>query len=113
MDASDSNGSEEDVLLSVALGADLTVRLRVRAEVDRRSVDAVVADAVEEYLATHPNHEQVRAAGLAAMREYQAEHGPFTEEELAAADARIDRLMGPGDDERAGSPGDPLDGRDV
>lgn len=73
----------------------------------------MIPDAVEENLATHPNHEQVRAAGLAAMREYEAEHGPFTEEELAAADARIDWLMGSEDDERADFAGDPPDGRDV
>lgn len=100
--------------LSLDLGADLTARLRARATVNRRSVDAVVADAVEEYLATHPDHEQVRAAGLAAMREYQAEHGAFPEEELAAADAWIDRLTGPVNDEQGGPPaGDPPDGRGV
>lgn len=100
--------------LSLDLGSDLTARLRARAEVNRRTVDAVVADAVEEYLATHPDHEQIRAAGLAAMREYQAEHGAFTEEELAAADAWVDRLMGPADHEQAGPPaGDPPAGRDV
>lgn len=104
----------EDVRLSLDLGPDLTARLRARAAVDRRTVDAVVADAVEEYLANHPNHEQVRAAGLAAMAEYEAEHGPFTEEEIAAADAWIDRLMRPADDEQDGPlAGDPQDGSDV
>lgn len=61
--------------LSVDLGADLAARLRRYAEADRRSLAAVVADAVEEYLGTHPNHEQGRAAELAAMREYEAEYG--------------------------------------
>ncbi|MDX3618531.1 hypothetical protein [Streptomyces europaeiscabiei] len=104
----------ESERFSLDLGDDLTVRLRARATVNRRSADAVVADAVEEYLATHPDHEQVRAAGLAAMREHQAEHGAFTEEEPAATDAWADRLMGPADDEQGGPPaGDPPDGRGV
>ncbi|MFD3931986.1 hypothetical protein [Streptomyces sp. NPDC058614] len=56
--------SAEAGRLSVDLGADLTARLRMYAKADRRSVDAVVADEVEEYLGTPPNHEQARAAGL-------------------------------------------------
>ncbi|GGK74541.1 hypothetical protein [Streptomyces flaveus] len=102
--------------LTLRLDAGLIARLRDYAQADRRPVDAVVADAVEEYLGAHPNHEQRRAAGLAAMREYEAEYGTFTEEELAAADARIDWLMRPGgDDEHGGEPleGGPPDGRDV
>ncbi|MGW0826661.1 CopG family ribbon-helix-helix protein [Streptomyces sp. NPDC002845] len=96
------------------LGVDLAARLRAYAEADRRTADAVVADAVEEYLATHPNHEQLRAAGLAAMRQYEAEYGPFTEAEWAEADAWIDRLFGPGNDEHGGSlAGGPPDGSDV
>ncbi|MFG2023531.1 hypothetical protein [Streptomyces sp. NPDC048825] len=76
----------------------------------------MAADAVEEYLGAHPNHEQLRAAGLAAMREYEAEYRPSTEEELAAADVRIDRPTRPGgDDEHGGEAleGGPPDGRDV
>jgi predicted transcriptional regulator len=65
--------------VSVDLGPDLGARLRSYAEGFRRSVDAVVADAVEEYLGARPNHEQLRAAGLEAMREYEAEFGAFTE----------------------------------
>ncbi|WP_405646558.1 hypothetical protein [Streptomyces sp. NBC_00019] len=80
------------------LGTDLLARLTAYAEADRRTVDAVMADAVEEYLGTHPNHEQLRAAGLAAMREHEAEYGAFTEAERAEADEWIDRLFGPGDD---------------
>jgi predicted transcriptional regulator len=100
--------------VSVALGTDLATRLRQHAEADRRSVDAVVADAVEEYLGTHPNHEQRRAAGLAAMREYEAEYGAFTEAERAVADARIARLFGPADDDQGGPQrGGPLDGRGI
>ncbi|MCT9076920.1 ribbon-helix-helix domain-containing protein [Streptomyces fulvoviolaceus] len=100
--------------LSVDLGADLAARLRAYSEADRRSVDAVVADAVEEYLGTHPNHEQARAAGLAAMREHEAEYGAFSEVERAEAAAWIDRIMGrSGDDQSGPREGGPLDGRDV
>ncbi|MFE9649472.1 hypothetical protein ACFYO0_36260 [Streptomyces sp. NPDC006365] len=101
--------------LALRVDAGLIARLQDYAQADRRPVDAVVADAVEEYLGAHPNHEQLRAAGLAAMREYEAEYGPFTEEELAAADARIEWLMSPGGDDHGGVPlaGGPPDGRDV
>jgi predicted transcriptional regulator len=100
--------------LSVELGTDLMARLQAYTEGDRRSVDAVVAAAVEEYLDTHPNHEQVRAAGLAAMREYEAEYGAFTEAERAEADARIARLFGPADDDQGDPRRDgPLDGSGV
>jgi predicted transcriptional regulator len=103
-------GSDEAAgRLSVDLGPDLGTRLRSYAEGFRRSVDAVVADAVEEYLGAHPNHEQLRAAGLAAMREYEAEFGPFTEAERAEADAWIDRLFGSADDDQ----GDARDGSSV
>jgi len=106
--------SAEGGRLTVDVGPELAARLRARAEADRRSVDAVVAFAVEEYLGTHPNHEQIRAAGLAAMREYEAEHGAFTEEERAETDARIDRLFGPADDDQDAPQRDgPLDGSGV
>ncbi|WP_371578404.1 hypothetical protein [Streptomyces sp. NBC_01314] len=69
-----STESPEGERLSLDLGADLTARLRARAKVNRRPVDAAVA----------------------------------------AADARIDRLMGPAADEQGGPPaGDPPDGRGV
>lgn len=96
------------------LGTDLAARLTAYADACRRPVGAVVADAVEEYLGAHPNHEQIRAAGLQAMREYEAEFGPFTEAELAEADARLDRLFGTVDDEHGGSRTEGVpDGRDV
>ncbi|WP_330289906.1 hypothetical protein [Streptomyces sp. NBC_00576] len=60
-------------------------------------------------LGTHPNHEQVRrAAGLAAMRAYEAERGLFTEVERVQAGARTGRLFEPADgdhsDPRQGGP---------
>ncbi|MEV0219976.1 hypothetical protein [Streptomyces sp. NPDC050704] len=88
--------------LTLRLDAVLIARLQGYAQADRRSVDAVVADAVEEYLGTHPNHEQRRAAGLAAMREYEAEYGPITAEEQAEASAWARRLFGVCDDARDG-----------
>jgi predicted transcriptional regulator len=100
---------EEAGRLSMDLGPGLGARLRSYAEGFRRSVDAVVADAVEEYLGAHPNHDQVRAAGLAAMREDEAEFGAFTEAERAEADAWVDRLFGSADDD----PGDARDGSSV
>lgn len=88
------NGLAEAGCLSVDLGVDLTARPRVYAEVDRRSVDAVVADAVGEDLGTHPNHEQVRAVGLAAIRGYEAER--------AKADGQTERLFEPSGDDHSG-----------
>jgi hypothetical protein len=65
-------------------------------------------------LGAHPDHEQVRAAGLAAMREYEAEHGLFAEAERAKADVRAERLFEPGDDDHGGPrQGGPLDGSGV
>ncbi|WP_371100312.1 hypothetical protein [Streptomyces sp. PU_AKi4] len=88
--------------LSLSLGGDLTECLKAYAESCRRPVEAVVADAVEEYPDARPDHRQPRTAELTAMREYEAEHGPFTEEETAEADARTDRLFRPADDEHEG-----------
>ncbi|MCT7351264.1 hypothetical protein N4P33_03645 [Streptomyces sp. 15-116A] len=80
-------------VLPVRIVGALAARVKAFAVACRRPVDVVVADAVEEYLDAHPDHERLRAAGLAALRRYEAEHGPFTEDEIAAADARIDRLL--------------------
>ncbi|MFD7769436.1 hypothetical protein [Streptomyces sp. NPDC059787] len=92
--------------MTVPGGGDLTERLKAYAESCRRPVEAVVADAdadaVEEYLDARPDHQQPRAAGLTAIREYEVEHRLFTEEETAEADARIDRLFRPADDEHEG-----------
>jgi hypothetical protein len=61
-------------------------------------------------LGTHPNHEQVPAAGLAARRAYEAERGPFTEVERVQADARTGRPFEPADDDHSDPrQGGPLD----
>jgi predicted transcriptional regulator len=87
--------TDEDAFLSLQLDADLLARLGAYAQADRRAVGAVVEDALEEYLGAHPSHEQTLAAGRAAMREYEAEYGPFTEEECAAAHAWVDEILAP------------------
>lgn len=84
-------GSDGD--LSVEIAAALAARLTAYAGACGRPVGDVVADAVREYLDRHPDHERLRAAGLAAMQEYQAEFGPFTARQNADAEARIDRLF--------------------
>ncbi|MFI2377243.1 hypothetical protein ACH5AO_19520 [Streptomyces sp. NPDC018964] len=89
-------------VLPVSLGGDLIERLKAYADACRRPVEAVVADAVEERLDARPDHQRQRAAGLAAVRECETEHGPFTEEGTAEADARIDGLFRPADDEHEG-----------
>jgi hypothetical protein len=84
--------SAESGRLSVDLGAGLATHLRAYSEADRRSVDAVVVDAVEEYLDAHPNREQLRAE----------------------AAARSDRVMArSGGDQSGPHVGGPLEGRDV
>ena len=40
-------------------------------------------------------HELAIEAGLDAVRSWEAEHGAFTERELAEADAVLDRVIGP------------------
>ena len=87
--------SAESGRLSVDLGAGLAAHPRAYSEADRRSVGAVVADAVEEYLGARPDREQsLRDAGLEA--------------------ARIDRVMGrSGGDQSGPHVGGPLEGRDV
>ncbi|NUK04754.1 hypothetical protein [Streptomyces lunaelactis] len=89
------SGTDEVAFLSLPLDADLMARLEAYARADRRAVRAVVEDALEEYLDAHPSHEQTLAAGRAAMREYEAECGPFTAEEYAAAHAWVDDILAP------------------
>lgn len=52
------------------------------ADVRHITVSALVTEALENYL-------QIQA-GLRAVDEWEAEHGPLTEEELAEADAILD-----------------------
>lgn len=51
------------------------------------SLSALVNDSLTEHLALR--------RGLRAMEQWQADHGPFTEEELAAADQALDHALRP------------------
>jgi Arc/MetJ-type ribon-helix-helix transcriptional regulator len=76
---------------SVSLPADVADVLRDAA--NRRfhgNISAAITEAIRGWTA----REAVRARGLAAMRDYQAEHGEFTAEERASARAEIAELMG-------------------
>jgi Arc/MetJ-type ribon-helix-helix transcriptional regulator len=76
---------------SVSLPADLARTLREAA--DRRfhgNISAAIADAISDWV----SDEQILARGIAAMDEYQAEHGAFTEEDRAIARAEIAEMMG-------------------
>jgi len=76
---------------SVSLPADLAQALRVAA--DQRfhgNISAAIADAVGDWV----RGEQVLARGIAAMDEYQAEYGAFTDEDRAIARAEVAELMG-------------------
>jgi hypothetical protein len=82
---------------SVAFDPDVWTALHDWADAEGVGVSAVVNDALRDAL--------VREAGLAAMEQWQSEHGRFAPEELAWADRLIDRRRGPGcrwpDDRRA------------
>jgi len=54
----------------------------VAADVRHMTVSALVTEALENYLRIQD--------GLAGVAEWEAEHGPLTEEELAEADAILD-----------------------
>ena len=69
--------------LSVALDEDVARAAREAAERHGRSLSAWVNEAVREALAIED--------GLAAVREYEAECGSFSAEEIAEADAVLDR----------------------
>ncbi len=76
---------------SVSLPSDLAQALRDQA--DSRydgNLSAALAEAVG-HLVTYAT---VRERGLAAMDEYEAEYGAFTEEELAEARVRVAAEMG-------------------
>jgi Arc/MetJ-type ribon-helix-helix transcriptional regulator len=76
---------------SVSLPPELAAVLR--DEANRRfhgNISAALADAVGQW----GRHAAIRARGIAAMDEYEAEHGKFTEEELAAARIRVAADMG-------------------
>ncbi len=73
--------------LSVALEAEVAERAARAARVRGVSLSAWLNEAAERALKIED--------GLAAVREFEAEHGAFTEAELAWADAQWERLFGP------------------
>lgn len=70
--------------LSVALDETVARQVAHAAERHGLSVSAWLNQAAENALAIE--------AGLEAVREWEVEHGALTEDELAAADAILDRL---------------------
>lgn len=73
--------------LSIALHPDIAADVARSAKLQDLSVSAWMEQAARRALR--------REAGLAAVDEYEREHGPFTAEEIAWADAIIDQDFGP------------------
>ncbi|WP_217250761.1 hypothetical protein [Streptomyces sp. AC602_WCS936] len=59
-------------------------------------ISAVISRALEQYLGAR----RLIRAGLRAMADYEAEYGPFSEQEMAEADARVAALFDPPGEER-------------
>jgi len=76
---------------SISLPDDLDVDVEQSARLENKSVSAWIADVVAP--ATK------RTLGLAAVAEWEAEHGAFTEEELAEGRAWVDRVLREGSDD--------------
>ena len=72
--------------LSIALDAEVAEGVAGAASAAGISVSAWLNRAAEDALAIQ--------AGLAAAREWQDEHGAFSDAERAAADRTLDRLIG-------------------
>lgn len=81
---------------SVSLDPELGKALRRYAAAEDEQISAVVSRALEQYL----DDRRLIRDGLRAMDEYQEEFGAFTEEEIAAAAARVDDLFGAEGQER-------------
>jgi predicted transcriptional regulator len=72
--------------LSVALDDEVAALAAAAAERRGQSLSAWLNEAATHALAVED--------GLAAVVEWEAEHGSFTDEELAVADAVLDRATG-------------------
>ena len=68
---------------SVSLPAEMFEALEVQAAEEGRTVSAALADAADLWLSTR--------RGLRAVRAWERDHGALTADELAAADAELDR----------------------
>jgi hypothetical protein len=69
--------------LAITVDRDVYARILAAARDEHTSVSAWMTEAARRAL--------VIRAGLAAVAEWEAEHGEFTEEELARARARLER----------------------
>jgi predicted transcriptional regulator len=72
--------------LSIALDDDVAAAAAASAEKHGQSLSAWLNDAAAQALAVED--------GLAAVAEWETEHGALTDDELAAADAVLDRAGG-------------------
>ncbi|MGH8995928.1 MAG: hypothetical protein ACRDYB_07875 [Acidimicrobiales bacterium] len=70
---------------SVAFDPEVWKEAEAAAREVGTSLSALVNDALSEHLALR--------RGLRSMEEWQADHGAFTEEELAAADKALDHAL--------------------
>lgn len=70
--------------LSISLDADVAARATRLAEADGVTLSAFIGRSLENRL--------ILEDGRLAMEEWEAEHGAFTPEELAEADAFVDSL---------------------
>ncbi len=70
---------------SVAFDPEVWKEAEAAAREEGTSLSALVNDALSEHLALR--------RGLRAMEQWQADHGAFTEEELAAADEALDHAL--------------------
>jgi Ribbon-helix-helix protein, copG family len=71
---------------SVSLPSEVFAALEREAEAQGQTVSAALADAAEQWLATR--------RGLRAVRAWERENGALTLDELADADAVLDRAGG-------------------
>lgn len=70
---------------SVAFDPEVWKEAEAAARQGRTSLSALVNEALAEHLALQ--------RGLRAMNQWQAEHGAFTDDELAAADEALDQAL--------------------
>jgi len=72
--------------LAITVDADIDQRVRAAAAQDQVSVSAWMTEAARSRLAVRD--------GIAAVAEWEAEHGALTNAELAAANRRVDAQLG-------------------
>jgi hypothetical protein len=70
---------------SLSFPADLFAEVEQEAKAEGVAVSTVVTEAARQWL--------IIRRGLRAVREWEAEHGAFTDQELAEADALLDAAL--------------------